>query len=122
MSGIVGYNIYVDGVLYNTTPIRAYRHTVEGLENGVEYEFEVKSVNEFGEESDDSIITRQTPQGDKLTVSLVENRVNQRSYDINIGRSNIRDFQFSSDGFKIIALSGNYNIISIDLLLLDTIH
>ena len=54
------YNVYMDGSLIGTTEMEAY--TAEGLENGVEYCFEIKTVYEEGE-SEASHEACATPMG-----------------------------------------------------------
>ena len=54
------YNVYMDGSLIGTTEMEAY--TAEGLENGVEYCFKIKTVYEEGE-SEASHEACATPMG-----------------------------------------------------------
>lgn len=63
MANIIGYNVYVDGVKYNDNPLRTFRHLVTGLTNGQEYEFAVRAVDEWGNETGDSVVVFETPEG-----------------------------------------------------------
>ena len=67
------YNVYMDGSLIGTTEMEAY--TAEGLENGVEYCFEIKTVYEEGESeaSHEACATPMGPfQGEPLSLNFPE--------------------------------------------------
>ncbi|NEW08426.1 hypothetical protein GK047_20725 [Paenibacillus sp. SYP-B3998] len=58
---IGGYNIYVDGIKLNTTPIATNSFNVTGLINGRGYGFQVSAVDKKGAESIKSVIVDGTP-------------------------------------------------------------
>lgn len=109
-NNIIGYNVYVNGVKYNQEPVRSLRYVVEGLDNGTEYDFTVTSLDEFGNESVESVMKSETPDGFETDIS---NRTNERGRDIQLGFYP-RGMCFSRDEFKFYAvefISGGSSIL-----------
>lgn len=46
-----GYNVYMNGIKLNTDPIQTNNYIIDSLENGLEHEFYITSVNTFDIES-----------------------------------------------------------------------
>lgn len=54
-SDLDGYNIYINGVKFNTSLVRGNNFTVSGLENEKNYEIQITAVDVSGNESEKSI-------------------------------------------------------------------
>lgn len=58
---VTGYNVYVNGVKRNTTPITVTNYTVTGLTNGTSYSFRVAAVDRYDQEGAMSALVTATP-------------------------------------------------------------
>lgn len=65
---IAGYNIYVDGVKYNATPVTRLSYSVVGLDAGSSYEIKVTAVDSSGNESGYSSAVMATPSVDDIPI------------------------------------------------------
>ncbi|QWU17030.1 Fibronectin type III domain-containing protein [Paenibacillus sophorae] len=61
-SGIIGYNVYLDGRQYNTAAVTDATYTLDGLNNGQNYSLYVTAVNGNELESEPSVTVDVTPQ------------------------------------------------------------
>jgi chitodextrinase len=63
---VYGYNVYVDGVKYNTSEIQTNYYNVEGLTNGTTYSIQVSAVDTSGNESSLTLGVNGTPSKDAV--------------------------------------------------------
>lgn len=98
MANIIGYNIYVDGVKYNDNPLRTFRHLVTGLTNDVEYEFTVRAVDEFGNETGDSVAVFETPEGGQFDITG-----HTLAHTFDVGYT-VQGIDFENNGSKLFAV------------------
>lgn len=61
-----GYNVYVDGVKVNATPLRNSYYTLNGLTNSSDYLIAVTAVDKSGNESTNSNIITATPSAEAM--------------------------------------------------------
>jgi hypothetical protein len=69
-SDVQGYNVYVDGVKHNSTPVTSTSYIIQGLENDISYEVYVTAVDTSLNESAVSLSVYGTPSS--MAVPLIE--------------------------------------------------
>ena len=72
ISGAIGYDLYVDGMKYNTTRITSTTYTINGLQNFKNYTMTVKSTDGFGYSNFSNAVTT-SPKLPVPTLTLVAN-------------------------------------------------
>lgn len=65
---IIGYNIYINGELYNSEPLTNTNHIITGLENDKTYDIQLSSVDLDGNESELSEVYQGTPDETSLPI------------------------------------------------------
>jgi fibronectin type 3 domain-containing protein len=60
--GVIGYNVYVNGKLSNSSPITSTSVVSANLTNGTQYSFTVTAVDQYGQESAQSPAVTCTPE------------------------------------------------------------
>ncbi|MBW7459652.1 glycoside hydrolase family 9 protein, partial [Paenibacillus sepulcri] len=63
-SDLEGYNVYVNGVKKNTSPLTATGYTAAGLANGTTYALTITAVDQSGNESAHSAAVQAAPEAD----------------------------------------------------------
>lgn len=79
-----GYNLFVDGVLYNPSEILATNYTINGLENGTSYSVTVTATDTSGNESEQSVPVILNPSESEMPIFTT----NYTLRDISEGTSN----------------------------------
>ncbi|MCG7380596.1 fibronectin type III domain-containing protein [Paenibacillus sp. ACRSA] len=103
-SEVTGYNVYLNNVKQNTTPITSGRYVVNNLNNGTSYKFSVTSVNSRKESAKTTIsqtpIDNVAPAVPKNVVLVPGNRQIEIDWSDNT-EADLAGYNIYRDGIKI---------------------